>query len=403
MDGGMGFALSEFGESARGRARMFRGCGTDRWGRNDRDLLPAELRSAAKCRECSTVPLGGRGRSGGVPRLPSLPSVPGRRGALYRWRRTCSSWYPTDLGRRSRRPDGSGFGSTPRRLASAFAAVVRGRGWSYARRTGPVGAHALRATSLGRHRPLNHRDRVRGGLHEFATVQSRLPRDLPCLAETTPRASPQAGQTGRRWRVTLRLPFHYQLDWDATLAHLTPRAIPGVAHVANRVYRRTIVSRGNPGVLELMSGGDDDDHLLLIAHLPHWNDLMEVVQRARRIANLDFPLEKAVSALKDDSILGPLVEARPGVRPPGAWDPFESALFELVASQMAPKKLRRSSARSLSAAASVCPASSSSVSVTRSRRRRLWLPPTSKGSGSVAGHRKRFTRSAAGRKRQHQP
>jgi AraC family transcriptional regulator of adaptative response / DNA-3-methyladenine glycosylase II len=135
--------------------------------------------------------------------------------------------------------------------------------------------------------------------------------------------------------LALRLPFYNQLDWDATLAYLASRAIPGVEQVAGGVYRRTIISCGNPGVLELMPGGDD--HLRLIAHLPHWDDLLRVVQRARRIANLDFPLEEAAGGLARDPIIGSLVQARPGVRPPGAWDPFETAVYEIVAHRKAPQ------------------------------------------------------------------
>lgn len=158
------------------------------------------------------------------------------------------------------------------------------------------------------------------------------------------RASPRQLRAGRRKTdrliadggLVLRLPFHNQLDWDATLAYLASRAIPGVEKVAGDIYRRTIVSCGNPGVLELMPGGDD--HMLLIAHLPHWEDLLRIVQRARRIANLDFPLEAAAGALARDPAIGSLVRARPGVRPPGTWDPFETVIYEIVARGLAPQR-----------------------------------------------------------------
>lgn len=67
------------------------------------------------------------------------------------------------------------------------------------------------------------------------------------------------------------------------------RAIPGVEHVTDDgVYRRTIVINGDPGVIELWSGSDG--HLLLRTHLPHWEGLIHLVDRVRRIACLDADL-----------------------------------------------------------------------------------------------------------------
>ena len=81
--------------------------------------------------------------------------------------------------------------------------------------------------------------------------------------------------------LALRLPFDGPLDWDTMLGYFAGRAIPGVEHVADGTYRRTIVVDGDPGVLELAPGGPD--HLVLRAHLPHWEGLIHVVERARRI------------------------------------------------------------------------------------------------------------------------
>jgi AraC family transcriptional regulator of adaptative response / DNA-3-methyladenine glycosylase II len=151
--------------------------------------------------------------------------------------------------------------------------------------------------------------------------------------------SPRALRTRRRKAdrlvadggLLLRLPFCGRLDWQAMLAYLAARAIPGVEHVVGNTYRRTIVSGGDPGVLELAPGGED--HLLLRAHLPHWEKLVHVVRRARGIASLDLDLDEAASQLAEDAAIGPLVKARPGVRPPGTWDAFETGLWAIIAQQ----------------------------------------------------------------------
>jgi AraC family transcriptional regulator, regulatory protein of adaptative response / DNA-3-methyladenine glycosylase II len=128
------------------------------------------------------------------------------------------------------------------------------------------------------------------------------------------------------------LTFYGPLDWDAQLAYLAARAIPGVEHVSEEVYRRTVVVAGDPGVLELRRGGDD--HLVLVAHLPHWDELTHLVARARRIANLDLDLEDATAHLAADPTIGPLLGARPGLRTPGAWDPFEIGVRAIVGQQV---------------------------------------------------------------------
>ena len=118
----------------------------------------------------------------------------------------------------------------------------------------------------------------------------------------------------------------------ACVSYLAARAIPGVEHVSGETYRRTIVVAGDPGVLELSPGGDD--HLVLIGHLPHWEGLVHLVARARRIANLDFDLDEPAAHLSGDSIIGPLFSARPGLRPPGTWDPFEAGVRVIIGQQV---------------------------------------------------------------------
>ena len=128
--------------------------------------------------------------------------------------------------------------------------------------------------------------------------------------------------------LILRLPFQPPLDWEAMIGYLETRAIAGVERVSDGVYRRTVMIDGDPGVLELSLGGHD--HLLLRAHLPHWESLIHLVRRARRIFNLDCDMEGATQHLATDPVVGPLVRARPGIRPPGTWDPFETGVRAII-------------------------------------------------------------------------
>jgi AraC family transcriptional regulator, regulatory protein of adaptative response / DNA-3-methyladenine glycosylase II len=132
--------------------------------------------------------------------------------------------------------------------------------------------------------------------------------------------------------LAVRLPYRPPLDWDAMLRYFSARAVAGVESVRDGVYRRTVLIDGDPGVLELGPGGAD--HLLLRAHLPHWADLIHVVQRGRRIFALDADVASASRHLDADPVAGPLVRARPGLRPPGTWDPFETGVRAIVGQQV---------------------------------------------------------------------
>lgn len=145
----------------------------------------------------------------------------------------------------------------------------------------------------------------------------------------------------RRWRgdrliadggLPLRLGYEGPLEREAMLAYLAVRAIPGVESVADGVYRRTVRIDGDPGVIELGPGGPE--HLLLRAHLPHWEGLIHHVERARRIFGLDSAHAEAAAHLSGDPAIGPLVRARPGLRVPGTWDPFELGVRAIIGQQV---------------------------------------------------------------------
>jgi AraC family transcriptional regulator of adaptative response / DNA-3-methyladenine glycosylase II len=87
-------------------------------------------------------------------------------------------------------------------------------------------------------------------------------------------------------------------------------------------------------MLEIGPGGDD--HLLLRAHLPYWEGVIHVVERAGRLVGLDSEPVLASALLADDPVIGPLIAARPGVRVPGAWGPFEIAVQAVVRDRLGP-------------------------------------------------------------------
>jgi AraC family transcriptional regulator of adaptative response / DNA-3-methyladenine glycosylase II len=167
-----------------------------------------------------------------------------------------------------------------------------------------------------------------GSLRQFNRACREVFRESPRMLRDRRRATDRLVADGG---LLLRLPFHGPLDWEAMVAYFAARALPGVEYVSGNTYRRTIVIGDDPGVLELYPGSDD--HLVLRAHLPHWEELVHVVQRARGIASLDFDLDEPVRHLAQDATIGPLLRARPGLRPPGTWDPFETGVRAIIGRQ----------------------------------------------------------------------
>ena len=151
------------------------------------------------------------------------------------------------------------------------------------------------------------------------------PRELRARRRSTDRLVADGG-------LVLRLPFRGPLDWTGILGCLESHAIRGVERVCEGVYRRTIVVGGDPGVIELSPGGAD--HLLLRAHLSHWEGLIHIVERVRRVFSLDVPIDEAFEHLSRTPIIGELIKVRPGLRVPGTWDPFEVGLHAIVGDEV---------------------------------------------------------------------
>jgi len=131
--------------------------------------------------------------------------------------------------------------------------------------------------------------------------------------------------------LALRVPYAGPLAFRELLAYFAPRAIPGVESVdlalRGGTYRRTFTTHGQPGVIEVSQAATAtrDQHLAVIAHLPTFSTLIDEVARCRRLFGLDRPTA-AATPLAADPLLGPLTRGLPGLRVPGAWDPFEVAV-----------------------------------------------------------------------------
>lgn len=132
----------------------------------------------------------------------------------------------------------------------------------------------------------------------------------------------------------MELAFRGPLDWDLLLGYFATRAIAGVEQVdlAASSYRRTVVVADEARVLSLTRVAADALRLQLDP--PPAAVAADVVARARGIFALDRDPTEASAHLAADPVLAPLVAARPGLRVPGTWDPYETGVRAIVGQQV---------------------------------------------------------------------
>jgi len=153
----------------------------------------------------------------------------------------------------------------------------------------------------------------------FRKLYRRTPRELRIRKRVAPSA------------VTLRLGYRPPYDWDAMLSFLAARAIAGVELIENNRYWRTIAFDGPAGSVEVAPGRNC---LVATIRISHVRALLSIVARLRRLFDLDADAEAIGGHLKSDESLAPLVERRPGLRAPGAWDGFEMAVRAILGQQI---------------------------------------------------------------------
>jgi AraC family transcriptional regulator of adaptative response / DNA-3-methyladenine glycosylase II len=169
----------------------------------------------------------------------------------------------------------------------------------------------------------------------FADRMGRSPSELR-------RAHGQGGEG-----VTLRLDVRAPYDWDHLLGFLRQRAIPGVERVAEGRYARVVHISGKVGTIEVAYAGGRDEasgrdgdgqagagRVALTVSPELLPVLMPLVARVRRMFDLDARPDQINAVLGRDKRLGKLVGKRPGLRVPGAIDPFEAAVRALLGQQV---------------------------------------------------------------------
>jgi len=140
-------------------------------------------------------------------------------------------------------------------------------------------------------------------------------------------------RTGRADALVLRLDYRAPYDWAHVIGFLRVRAIPGVEHVSEDTYRRVVHIDGCVGTIAVRRLADRAALELEVSPtlVPV---LMPLVARVRRLFDLDARPDAIGTVLGRDPLLRALVARRPGLRVPGAIDPFEASVRAMLGQQV---------------------------------------------------------------------
>lgn len=156
------------------------------------------------------------------------------------------------------------------------------------------------------------------------------------------RASESAGDTADE--LELRIPYRAPYDFAHLLAFYARRSIPGVEHVDEGAYRRSIAVDGVPGWFEVRARRNDAA-LSLRVHHPASVALGAIAARVKRMFDVDADPRSLAQALRGSGLLKPLLKRWPGQRLPGAWDGFELAVRAVLGQQVSVAAARTLAAR----------------------------------------------------------
>jgi AraC family transcriptional regulator of adaptative response / DNA-3-methyladenine glycosylase II len=136
--------------------------------------------------------------------------------------------------------------------------------------------------------------------------------------------------------LAMRVSYRPPLAWKSLIDFLRLRAIPGVEMVENNTYARSIELDGESGVIEVMPAAEGP-YLAVRMQLPAMARLAQVIDGIRRIFDLNADPVRIAEDLMTDPVLRPAVRALPGLRVPGAWDPFELSIRAVLGQQVSVK------------------------------------------------------------------
>ena len=132
--------------------------------------------------------------------------------------------------------------------------------------------------------------------------------------------------------INLKLRYRPPYDWGAMAEFIRARLYPGVETFEAGIYRRSLCIDGQIGLVGVAQG--KGDWLDVQVRLQDLTLLPKVIARVREAFDLVADPDVIGAHLGQDLALQGLVLCRPGLRVPGAFDPFEIGIRAILGQQI---------------------------------------------------------------------
>lgn len=161
------------------------------------------------------------------------------------------------------------------------------------------------------------------------------------------------------------LPYRPPYDWPRLAAFLADHASPGVETVTSGVYSRTFRTADGFGTLHV-APAPGEAALQVRLRAPGLDEGAQDALLARIRAMFDLGADPASIAegLGGDSDMAALVRRRPGLRMPGAFDPFELTVRAILGQQVSVVAATRLAGRLVAAFGTPLPSEASEPGLT---------------------------------------
>jgi AraC family transcriptional regulator of adaptative response / DNA-3-methyladenine glycosylase II len=129
--------------------------------------------------------------------------------------------------------------------------------------------------------------------------------------------------------IELKLSFRPPYDWQTLIRFYRSHPIPGVEWVTENSFERLFRLDATIGWLGVEAiAGEPRLKLRVLAANP--KILFEVVGRVRRMFDLESDPMLIANSFMQNRLLAKLYDRFPGLRLPGGWDPFETAVCSIL-------------------------------------------------------------------------
>ena len=137
--------------------------------------------------------------------------------------------------------------------------------------------------------------------------------------------------------LELQVPVATPFPWLRMLDSLDPWTASGVEQIVeDRYYRTASFGQASGEVCVSYDAGAGALNVRVSNGLgPH---LLDVVSGVRRLFDVDAPIARIATQLEQDAVLQRRIEATPGLRVPGAYDHFETAVLMLIHQHVRPQE-----------------------------------------------------------------